>query len=102
MKRVHIAATLLEAQLTADALSSLGISTHIFNANAAGALGEIPFMQAQPEVWVDDDTQETRAHDILAGLRSAPPREDKSCPRCGERNPGNFLSCWHCGNALPD
>lgn len=64
MKRVLIAPTLLDAQLAVDALSSLGIVTHIFNANAAGALGEVPFMQAQPEVWVDDDAQEARARGI--------------------------------------
>jgi hypothetical protein len=100
MKRVHIAPTLLDAQLAADALSSLGIATHIFNANAAGALGEVPFMQAQPEVWVDDDAQAARAREALAGLLDAPARAEKVCPRCGEVNPGNFLSCWQCGGAL--
>ena len=70
MKRVHIAPTLLDAQLAADALASLGIATHIFNANAAGALGEVPFMQAQPEVWVDDDAQAARARSRI----SATPR----------------------------
>ncbi len=102
MKRVHIAPTLLDAQLAADALSSLGIVTHIFNANVAGALGEVPFMQAQPEIWVDDDTQETRAREALAGLRDAPLRDEKACPHCGETNPGNFMSCWQCSSALPD
>jgi hypothetical protein len=102
MKRVLIAPTLLDAQLAVDALSSLGMTTHIFNANAAGALGEVPFMQAQPEVWIDDDTQEARAREALAGLRNAPPRDEKICARCGELNPGNFLSCWQCGGALPD
>ena len=102
MKRVHIAPTLLDAQLAVDALSSLGIVTHIFNANASGALGEVPFMQAQPEVWVDDDAQEARAREALAGLRDAPARGEKACPQCGEANPGNFLSCWQCGGALPD
>ena len=102
MKRVHIAPTLLDAQLAADVLSSLGIVTHILNANAAGALGEVPFMQAQPEVWVDDDSQASRAREALAGLRNAPLRDEKTCPHCGEMNPGNFLSCWQCGTALPD
>ncbi len=102
MKRVHIAPTLLDAQLAVDALSSLGIVTYIFNANAAGALGEVPFMQAQPEVWVDDDAQEARAREALAGLHEAPARDEKTCPQCGEANPGNFLSCWQCGSALPD
>ncbi len=102
MKRVHIAPTLLDAQLAADALSSLGIATRILNANAAGALGEVPFMQAQPEIWIDDDTQEARAREALAALSNAPTRGEKACPRCGETNPGNFLSCWQCGGALPD
>ncbi|MDQ1314448.1 MAG: hypothetical protein QG662_557 [Pseudomonadota bacterium] len=102
MKRVHFAPTLLDAQLAADALSSLGIDSRILNANAAGALGELPFMQAQPEVWVDDDTQETWAREVLAGLLNALPKAEKRCPQCGESNPGNFLSCWQCGNALPD
>lgn len=101
MKRVHIAATLLDAQLAVDALSSLGIRTHIFNANAAGALGELPFMQAQPEVWVDDDTHELRARAILADVSNRVPGEEKTCPHCGEPNPGNFMSCWQCGGALP-
>jgi ribosomal protein L40E len=102
MKRVHIAPTLLDAQLAADVLASLGIPTHIFNANAAGALGEIPFMQAQPEVWVDDDSQEQRAREVLLDCLKKVSCEEKVCPACGERNPGNFLSCWQCGNALPD
>lgn len=102
MKRVHIAPTLLDAQLAADALSSLGIVSHIFNANAAGAMGEVPFMQTQPEVWVDDDTQETQACEALAGLLNARPRAEKNCSHCGESNPGNFLSCWQCGHTLPD
>lgn len=102
MKRVFIAPTLIDAQLAVDALSSLGIVTHIFNANAAGALGEVPFMQAQPEVWVDVDAEEARARGALAGLRNALPRDEKTCAHCGELNPGNFLSCWRCGRALPD
>jgi len=100
MKRVHIAPTLLDAQLAADTLSSLGIPTHIFNAHAAGALGEVPFMQAQPEIWVDDDAQELRAREALTDFLNATPGEEKTCPHCGERNPGNFLSCWQCGGAL--
>lgn len=102
MKRVFIAPSLLDAQLAVDALSSLGIVTHIFNVNAAGALGEVPFMQVHPEVWVDDDVQEARAREVLAGLRDALPRDEKTCAHCGELNPGNFLSCWQCGRALPD
>ncbi len=101
MKRVHIAATLIDAQLAADTLSSLGIPNHIFNANAAGALGEVPFANAQPEIWVEDDGQAARASEILASVKNAAAGTDKACPHCGEANPSHFLTCWHCGSALP-
>lgn len=102
MKRVHVAPTLLDAQLAADVLSSLGIPTHILNANAAGALGELPFTHALPEIWVDDDAQAERAREALTALQRAPARAEKHCARCGEPNPGNFLSCWHCGAPITD
>lgn len=102
MKRVLQTPTLLDAQLAVDALASLGIVAHVFNAHASGAMGELPFMHAQPEVWVDDDTEAARARDILLNLQHAPAREEKICPRCGESNPGNFLSCWQCGQALAE
>jgi hypothetical protein len=102
MKRVHVAATLLEAQLAADTLAAVGITTHILNAHAAGALGDLPFLHAQPELWVDDDAQTERARTVLATIRDAPASVEKPCPRCGKPNPGHFLSCWHCGGGLAD
>ena len=48
MKRVYFANTLMDAQLVADILRQLGIANHIFNANSAGALGELPFAHALP------------------------------------------------------
>jgi hypothetical protein len=101
VKRVHIAASLIDAQLAADLLASVGIPNNIFNVNAAGALGEVPFMNAQPEIWVEDDTQATRAREVLAGEADTRGDEEHTCPRCNEPNPGHFLSCWHCGGALP-
>ena len=101
MKRVYLAGNLLEAQLVADMLTSLGIVNHIFNANAVGATGELPFSQAWPEVWVEDDALVTRARDAIAALDTPASALDKICPHCGEHNPGNFLSCWQCNSALP-
>ncbi len=102
MQRVHTAPTLIDAQLAADLLASLGIPNRIFNVNAAGALGEVPFINAQPEIWVEDDAQAMRAREILVSLDAQPPTGDKTCPHCGETNPAHFLSCWHCNGALPD
>jgi hypothetical protein len=100
MKRVYFANTLMEAQLAADTLSQLGIPNHIFNANAAGAVGELPFTQILPEVWIEDEDQESSALSALAAIDAKPDPAEKICPGCGESSPGNFLSCWKCGRAL--
>ena len=99
MKRVYQASTLLEAQLVADTLSSLGILSHILNAHAVGAMGELPYSQILPEVWVEDPAREAQAREMVAAL-DEPQKADKICPYCDELNPGNFLSCWQCGAAL--
>jgi hypothetical protein len=99
MKRVYRAATLLEAQLVADTLASLGIHNHILNTYAAGAMGELPYSQTSPEVWIADPAQEARACEAVTAL-GAPLLPDKLCCQCHEINPGNFLSCWQCGSAL--
>ena len=99
MKRVFRADSLLEAQLVADTLTSMGIANHILNAYAVGAMGDLPYSQTSPEVWVDDAAQQARVAEVIAGL-DAPLSADKSCPHCGETNPGNFLTCWQCHSAL--
>lgn len=99
MMRVFRAGSLLEAQLVADMLTSLGIANHILNAYAVGAMGDLPYSQTNPEVWIDDVAQEARAVEAITTL-NAPLQADKLCPHCGETNPGNFLSCWQCRSAL--
>ena len=85
----------------AGLLAQEGISTRVFNENAQGAMGEIPFTQAYPEVWVVEDAQFTRARGILNEFESSAPTATLTvCDRCGEQNPGNFELCWQCGEAL--
>lgn len=100
MKRVYIAANLMDAQIAVDVLATQGIKAHIFNAHAVGAVGELAATQMWPEIWVDDDTDAETARSLLHGLHAAPSGGSKICPQCGEENPENFLSCWSCGQAL--
>lgn len=100
MKRIYTALNLIEAQLASDTLTSAGIANHLFNVNASAVMGEVPFTAALPEVWVEDDAQAQRATELLREA-SATQTMERPCPRCGEANPGNFLSCWACGCALP-
>jgi hypothetical protein len=100
MKQVYIAANLMEAQVAIDLLATQSIKAHIFNANAASGVGELAATQMWPEVWVEDDVQARTALQLLRELQTTDSSENKLCPRCGEINPRNFLSCWSCGNPL--
>lgn len=100
MKRVYLAANLMDAQMAVDVLGTQAIKAHVFNANASGAVGELAATQIWPEVWVEDDAQAKNAVRLLRELHAADTRETKPCPVCGEINPENFLSCWNCGEAM--
>ena len=65
MKRVYSAGTLLEAQLVADTLSGIGILNHVLNQHAVGGMGELPYSQVLPEIWIDDNAHEARAYGLL-------------------------------------
>ena len=97
MKRVYSAANLPDAHIIANLLTQSGIAVQIFNTNAVGALGELPVDSAQPQVWIEDDAQETRARDLIQAHQKAyiGPAQ-RLCPECGEANPGNFETCWNC------
>ena len=100
VRRVYIAANLMDAQMAVDVLGTQSIKAHIFNANASSGVGELAATQMWPEVWVEDDTQAKMAMQLLRELQATDSSENKHCPGCGEINPRNFLSCWKCGNAL--
>lgn len=103
MKRVFTAQNLAEARLLADALGRAGIATKIFNEFAQGAMGDIPFLQALPELWVVEEGDEARAGQLIAELcRETQPGPDHPCPGCGEMNPASFGRCWSCGAVLAE
>lgn len=100
MKRVYNAANLPDAHIVAGALAARGIRVRIFNANAAGAMGELPVDAAAPQVWVEDPRDETRARAAIEDLLRADHGPSRRCPACGEDNPPAFDLCWSCGRGL--
>ncbi|MDA8383138.1 MAG: DUF2007 domain-containing protein [Betaproteobacteria bacterium] len=101
MTRIYIAADLPDAHLVLHLLAQAGITAHVFNENAQGGVGEIPFTHAYPEVWIADEGQVARARQIVKGHDRA--QADVGvvfCRNCAEENPGNFQICWNCGAAL--
>lgn len=101
MKQIYIAANLPDAHLVRNMLEQAGIPAHIFNANAIGALGDLPMSAAYPQVWIAQIHQEQHARSVVAEYsRATPPLDAKACSRCGEANPGEFELCWSCGAEL--
>jgi hypothetical protein len=101
VKRLYSAGSLPEAYLLRDRLAQAGIDARVFNENAQGGLGEIPFTHAYPEVWLMEPRDEARARAIVRDIESPPfGGVEKRCAACGEANPGNFEVCWHCGSPI--
>jgi hypothetical protein len=96
MQRLAQAPNLALAQFWADALSQAGIGATVQRRFASAIVGNIPPDQALPEVWIDDESQHTRALAFLDAWRN-PPQRHWVCHGCGETIEGGFDACWSCG-----
>lgn len=101
MKKIYSAANLMEAHILLDLLGHSGIAARLFNENAQGGLGQIPFTHAYPEVWVIKDSDLERGKMVVRSYESSPVEAGiVFCRACGEENPRNFQLCWQCGTGL--
>jgi len=100
MKRLLQAPNLALATLWADQLGSAGIAASVQRAYASGIAGQIPPDQSLPEVWVQDESEFTRANSLLEEWRRLP-SVIWACPSCHEIVEGPFELCWNCGAARP-
>jgi hypothetical protein len=76
-------------------LENEGIETYIRQRYLGGALGELPFTECWPQLWLRDDRDEQRARAILGAVRDIP--GDRWRCGCGELLAGQFTTCWRCG-----
>jgi hypothetical protein len=79
-------------------LEEAGIACLIKNEQLAGALGEIPFIECWPELWILDDAYRQQAQRLIAAAEApAEAGEAWQCTNCGETVEGQFVACWQCG-----
>lgn len=79
-------------------LESNGIRSFIKNQYASGALGEIPFVEICPELYVFKEGDVDRARALLqVDLPASVKASDWVCPECGIDIEGQFERCWKCG-----
>ncbi len=79
-------------------LESHGIKTYIKNQYASSVMGEVPFVEVVPQLYVLAKEDLQRAQELLQlDLPDQDPAEDWVCPECGIDVEGNFTRCWKCG-----
>jgi len=101
MFRFYTARARFDAFLLADRLNQAGIRAHVFNQHASSIVGDVPPDVAQPQVWLERESDRERAQLLLDRLTSeARLAGSKNCPACGEESPANFDLCWNCGGSL--
>lgn len=100
MQRVFRSELLAEVGHFRNVLEQAGIACMIRNDKLSGGLGEIPFLECLPELWVIEDRQVEAAKALIA-RHSEPSDSGESwrCSHCGEMSEAQFAVCWQCGHA---
>ena len=98
LRKVHTAESILEIAHLRNVLEAAGIACFVRNEGLNSVLGEIPFVECWPELWVVRNGEALRARGLIEAARGAvaAPGPDWTCERCGERVEGQFDACWHC------
>lgn len=81
-------------------LESHGIETFIRNQFGSSVMGEVPFVEVVPQLFVLKQKDVDRAVELLQSNRAvAQSAVDWTCPGCGVDVDGQFSHCWQCGCA---
>lgn len=91
------------ALMLRERLAEEGVACLLRNDELSTALGEIPFVECYPELWVVDNEVFPRARLLLEKWLEEAAESDPewSCAGCGEGVEGQFQSCWKCGEERP-
>lgn len=101
MYRFYTARARFDAFLLADRLNQAGIRAHVFNQHASSIVGDVPADVAQPQVWLERESDRERATILLDRLADESRASGTlHCGACGEDSPANFDLCWQCGGSL--
>lgn len=81
-------------------LESHGIATFIRNQFGSSVMGEVPFVEVVPQLFVLKQKDVPRAQELLrSNLAAESTATDWTCPECGIDVDGQFSHCWRCGCA---
>jgi hypothetical protein len=83
-------------------LESNGIRTFLKNEFGSSVIGDLPFVEVVPQLFVLEEKDVPKAQELLKlDLPVEDSGKEWSCPGCGITVEGNFIQCWQCGAAHP-
>jgi hypothetical protein len=99
MKKLTTSPSLITINHYKNLLESEGIACRIKNEHLGSIVGEMPFVEVWPELWVINDLDVDRARQLIdEDITAESPGVTWKCKRCGEENEGQFGACWNCGS----
>ena len=100
MKKVTSADSLVTINHYKNLLVSEGIAAFIRNEHLGGIVGEMPYQEVWPELWVKNDLDYDRAVQLIDSVNiiEESPSAVWHCAQCSAENEGQFSACWQCGS----
>lgn len=99
MKKLTSADSLITINHFKNLLAAEGIPTKIRNEYLGAIMGEMPFVETWPELWVINDLDFDRATELIKTVDEESPSSPWRCKHCGEENEGQFAACWKCSTS---
>jgi len=97
--RIFASLNITEVHHAKNLLESFGIRCHVRNEMLASAIGQLPFGDCQPELWISDPADAERARRLLAeGPLALSEKGDVWQCACGEIQEAQFTQCWRCAS----
>ena len=98
MKKITSASSIIEIAHYRNLLTSEGIDSFVRNEHLGSIVGEMPFQEVWPELWVVNDLDYDRALQLIdESISEESPSDSWRCRKCGTENEGQFAACWNCG-----
>lgn len=97
MKRIFASINLVDVHHAKNLLESAGIRAVVKNELLTSAIGQLPFTDCQPELWLENEADAERARELLfeGPLKPAEKGVMWQC-NCGEISEAQFTQCWRC------
>jgi len=99
MKKVYTSPNIPLISIVKAALENHGIPCVLKNDNLSGALGELPFTEIWPELWILKERDLSKTEQLIQQIISDNPEHQAAwqCPKCQEEIEKYFSECWNCG-----